>query len=97
LLITVTPDAVFMAKSSGAHLGCVGGCKHYYTRARAGLGKKTTFDPCRLARQVKQFSRLEGRAERPFFFSSRAPPLLAAELLHLPDKPAGVGKKRRRC
>jgi hypothetical protein len=34
-------------------------------------------DPCRLARQVKQFHGWQG--------------LAALELLHLPGKPAGVG------
>jgi hypothetical protein len=41
------------------------------------------FDSCRLARQVKEFA-------------GWAMPAPAAELLHLPGKPAGVEDKTRR-
>jgi hypothetical protein len=53
-------------------------------------------DPCRLVRQVKQFG---GLSERENFFTCRTSRQgsregcvsdLAAELLHLPDKPAGA-------
>src|SRR6266404_1088885 len=40
----------------------------------------SVLDPCRLARQVKQFAGC----------------VIAPELLHLPGKPAGVGVRRRR-
>src|SRR5262245_49035376 len=42
-------------------------------------------DPCRLVRQVNQFCGYE-----------QSVATLAAELLHLPDEPAGVGEKRAR-